>query len=199
MHPYITHPEERRNVTVVLVALSIVLAFLLDRVLSALQIRTPWWLDTPSPFAFYGLLYTAFDRWAWRWPILCRLSLVNTPDFGGCWKGYVTSSWQAPALEKPIAVLIKQNWSQVSATLETVTSRSSSLGAFIVCDDPTGPILEYTYRNEPKQPALPTMHAHRGTAWFQLKEGGSLLEGEYYTGRDRQTQGAMVLRRETRR
>ena len=39
-----------------------------------------------------------------------------------------------------------------------------------------------------------TMHTHRGTAMLELK--GSVLEGDYYTGRDRREIGTIELRRE---
>lgn len=57
----------------------------------------------------------------------------------------------------------------------------------------------YEYLNEPKSGAVATMHTHRGLARLSLRrDDGDVLDGEYYTGRDRQHYGATWLRRERR-
>jgi len=57
-----------------------------------------------------------------------------------------------------------------------------------------GAVLIYHYLNEPKPNAMKTMHAHKGTAVLRLKND-EFMEGEYYTGRDRQNYGGLTLRR----
>ena len=59
-------------------------------------------------------------------------------------------------------------------------------------DDGGGPMLSYEYRNEPKPHAAATMHPHRGMTRLGLVSPGR-LEGEYYTGRDRQNYGTLSL------
>jgi predicted pore-forming effector associated with SMODS systems len=57
--------------------------------------------------------------------------------------------------------------------------------------------VSYQYTNEPVVSARSTMHTHRGTATLVLKNGGLILEGEYYSGRDRQNIGTIRLEKET--
>ena len=60
--------------------------------------------------------------------------------------------------------------------------------------DVVHPTLDYMYVNEPGAGALESMHAHRGTAMLEFKDG--VLEGDYYTGRDRREIGTIRLQRE---
>jgi hypothetical protein len=78
--------------------------------------------------------------------------------------------------------------------LETEHSTSRSLAASLLLNQPEGPTLIYQYRNEPKPNAEKTMHAHMGTALLRLKNA-ECMEGEYYSGRDRQNYGSLILRR----
>jgi hypothetical protein len=55
--------------------------------------------------------------------------------------------------------------------------------------------LVYEYMNDPHATAVETMHAHRGFAALKRSADGEWLEGDYYTGRDRASQGHLRLRR----
>ncbi len=52
-------------------------------------------------------------------------------------------------------------------------------------------LLIYDYWSEPKAAATATLHATRGTAY--LNGTKNHLEGQYYTGRDRQNYGNLSL------
>lgn len=47
------------------------------------------------------------------------------------------------------------------------------------------------YINESDAHATEAMHMHRGTARLRLTDSGTVLEGEYYTGRDRKSHGTL--------
>ena len=59
--------------------------------------------------------------------------------------------------------------------------------------------LVYEYMNDPHATAANTMHAHHGFAFLNLSTDGEWLEGDYYTGRDRASQGRLKLRRLSRK
>ena len=40
------------------------------------------------------------------------------------------------------------------------------------------------------------MHAHDGTMWFEVQRWRMKLNGDYYTGRDRNTTGTVEVTRE---
>lgn len=52
----------------------------------------PFWLETLSPLAAYGLLYTLFDKFVWHWPVFRWLGIVSCPDMRGRWLGKQISS-----------------------------------------------------------------------------------------------------------
>ncbi len=194
MHPYATDSDERRIVPFFLAAIGILAALGLNTALTALYLTVPWWLDAPAPLAFYGILYLCFNRWLWRAPLLRTLRIVRTPDLARRWKGTVASSFDERASEHPVDAEIFQTWTRILVTLESEYSRSHSTIAGILADAPGGPLLTYEYVNEPKASAAGGLHMHRGVARLRLRKP-NLLDGEYFTGRDRQNHGTLVLRR----
>ena len=76
---------------------------------------------------------------------------------------------------------------------ELNSSKPHSLSAsMVVTEDEC--ILIYDYLNEPNPGAEETMHMHRWTARLVLT-ATDRLEGDYYTGRDRNNIGVIELRR----
>ena len=195
MHTYTTDSSERKFIPLYIASASILLAWGLNRLFNFTQLTVPWWIDAPSVIGFYGLLYTLFNKYLWRSRILRTIGIVKVPDLNGVWNGYVVSSFDKHAKEDKATIKISQTWTRIVIILETNYSKSSSLIAAIVTEDPSGTILSYEYLNEPKPNAKHTMHAHRGTARLTLKSEGKVLEGEYYTGRDRQNFGILRFER----
>jgi hypothetical protein len=79
--------------------------------------------------------------------------------------------------------------------LESERSGSKSQIAAILTKDLNIAILSYEYMNEPLPDAEDTMHMHRGTARLVLKDNRNLLEGDYYTGKGRETFGRLIFGR----
>ena len=196
MHSYSTDSAERRHIPFFLAAAAIGSAFLLSRVLAIYQIQLPWWAGPIDTMTFYGLFYLLFDRIVWKWQWIHRLSITKIPDLSGEWHGNVhpvetngiSAGRTAPT---EIAVTIKQTWTKLLVVARTTLSRSHSLtGNFLVCDQCS---LSYEYLNEPNASAPDTMHTHRGMAKLEVGQGKTVLDGEYYSGRDRQNIGAIRL------
>jgi hypothetical protein len=194
MHGYSTDTDEKRVVILFLAALAIALAWVSSNLLAAVHIAMPWWADAPSSMFFYGVLYALFDRRLWRHPLMHKLGLVKTPNLTGCWRGYLTSSYDNHAKRHDLSLDIFQSWTQISIFLSTVTSISWSSVAFIQVSDPEGIALIYQYENQPLADATRTMHMHYGTAMLRMPNG-SRLAGDYYAGRDRGTFGRISCHR----
>jgi len=56
----------------------------------------PFWVESLSPLATYGILYNLFEKNLWRWPLFRMLGIVTTPDVRGRWLGEQTSSYKDP-------------------------------------------------------------------------------------------------------
>jgi len=146
--------------------------------------------------ALYGLFYLLFDKVIWKWRWIHRLGITKIPDLSGEWHGNahpaqtngVSAGLVAPT---EIVVTIRQTWTGLLIVVRTELSSSRNLsGNFIVSDECS---LSYEYLNEPNASAPATMHVHRGMARLEVKESETVLEGEYYSGRDRQNIGAIRL------
>ena len=195
MHPYATNSSERKNVVVAIALLSVVFGWCLHWVIEWSGLQLPWWVDAPSVIGIFGILYELFDKWLWRVSILRRIGIVKVPDLNGRWDVEGHTSFDSN-LSFSGEIVIQQTWTAISVFMEATNSRSHSLSASLLVEQPEGCILSYEYRNEPKPRAPSTMHAHRGTCVLRLKDA-EFLEGEYYSGRDRQNYGGLLLRRRT--
>lgn len=178
-----------------LAVFGVLAAYGLDRALKGVSLSVPWWLDAPATMGFFSLFYFGFDWWAWRVPLLHTVGLVKTPRLAGKWKADIASSFGEQGNAHTAEVKITQTWTRMAVVLETERSRSASTVAGIVPDAPGGALLTYEYMNEPKSMAEPTMHMHRGVARLRLANDGRVLDGDYYSGRDRQNHGALRLER----
>lgn len=195
MHSYATDSNERKLVPLLLMIVSVLSVWFLNRALEILQFTLPWWIDAPSVVGFYGLFYTLFDKYLWRVSTLRRIGLVRVPDLNGTWKGYIASSFDEHATKHDATIELCQSWARISINLRTQKSKSNSLTATILTENPRATVLSYEYLNEPSSNAKTTMHTHQGTARLTLLPGGRALEGEYYSGRDRQNFGTLNFKR----
>lgn len=192
MHLYATDADEKRAVASVLAVLSVGATLLFQSALDAAKLLVPWWVDAPSVVGFFGLLHLLFDSYLWRVK-LGAVRFSRIPNLSGEWSGTVRSSFDGVSTETQVTVHIVQTWSRIAIKLETERSRSKSLIAAVSTEESGQHGVTYEYLNEPKPGALSTMHAHRGTAHLYLSVDGTVLDGDYYTGRDRHSSGHLRL------
>jgi len=195
MHPYSVDSSEHRVVPFFLAALGILAALALSEALAWLNWTVPWWFDAPAAMGCYSLIYVTFDQYLWRIPVLHSLGVIKTPWLAGRWSVEIESSFGERGDKHSADAEIRQTWARIVIALETPYSRSHSTVAGIVPDAPSGPLVTYEYLNEPKSSAESGMHMHRGVARLRLTGDGRVLEGEYYSGRDRQNHGSLRLER----
>lgn len=194
MHPYSIDIEERKNILLFLAISSIILSWIFYKILGNYQISLPWWVESPSVLFFYGLLFIAFDKWLWRY--FRVIGLVKTPNLNGEWDGYIKTSFDNHSSKVKATLKIFQNWTRIKILLKTDQSSSQSETASITVDTPEGKYLTYQYINDPRPNAVETMSIHRGTARLLFDEKKNSLEGEYYSGRDRQNFGSLYFFRQ---
>jgi hypothetical protein len=197
MHPYATDSEERRQVPLGLAVLAILSAYGLAWFLDYTQLEDKlWWLEIPSVAGFYAFYWWLFDRWVWRWRPLRTLHIIHVPDLSGHWRGTGESSYKDAQGNrtkfKVLDVEIRQTWTTMAVWYRLEKSRSHSLVGALTVHDGQYPSLSYEYINDPDPHAVTTMHVHPGMARLELVEA-TRLEGEYYTGRDRQNYGTLHL------
>lgn len=193
MHPYATDSREREVVLVGIVILCLSLGDGLDQTLNTLEQALPWYVEVPSVLGIVWGLWALFVNRLWKTALFRSLGVVRLPDLNGKWRAIIQTSFD-PCNAYRAEVTITQTWTHISVLLETPNSQSRSLTASLLVKEPEI-TLTYEYRNDPKPGAPSTMHSHRGTAILRLK-GRNRMEGEYYSGRDRQNYGSLLLERE---
>jgi len=195
MHPYATDSTERDRLPLWFAGVAIVSAYLLSLVIgkSGYQDRL-WWVEVPSVLGFYKFYFKLFDVWVWKCPRVRQIGALSVPDLSGTWDGDGTTLYdESGAKPFKCTVTIRQRWTRIRVWLDTPTSESSSIVGAITVEG-RRPSLSYEYFNEPKALAPPGMNAHRGMTRLELIAPDE-LEGEYYSGRGRQTFGTLGLRR----
>jgi hypothetical protein len=187
MHSYTTDVE-KTNIYAVIAFLSVVAALGLSIFFKSIKLEVPWLIDAPSIIGFYGIFYRIFDKYLWK-----SAKLTNTPNLSGSWEGKIITSYDKHTNDYPATLSIKQTWSHISIVLTTDNSRSESSVAMISTKNPDGAKVQYAYENKPRHNAKSTMHAHSGTADLSLstRDNIQILEGDYYTGRDRRNHGIL--------
>jgi len=193
MHSYSIDREERKGVLLVLAIVSIVLAWAVHKVLVSYEMSLPWWVESPSVLFFYGFLFFVCDRWLWQ--ALRKAGVIKTPNLNGEWEGLLKSSFDEHATGVEAMLRVFQTWTKIKILLKTDKSCSHSETASIIIDAPEGKYLNYQYLNEPKSSSEKTMSIHRGTARLLFDEKTGSLDGEYYSGRDRQNIGTLHFER----
>jgi hypothetical protein len=194
MHAYITDSTERRDVPLVLVAVAIGLSLGMSALLESFKVSIPGWVDITSVPLLYGIFYSCFDKYCWRWGIFRDIGAVKVPDLGGVWNGHVFSSFDDHKAKHEVEIRIEQRWTAIRITFRGELSGSHSILAGIFVDAPDGVALDYEYQNEPLPGAREAMQIHHGTARLKIMSDNA-MEGNYYTGRGRGNYGSIYLTR----
>lgn len=192
-HPYATDSNERKNVTVFLVLLATAGAIIISRLLTAFSISIPNWAEGPSILFVFGILYAVFKRFIWKAKLLHKLGVVRTPVLSGRWTGFVMSSHDGHKERREVTADITQDWTDIVVNVKGRDSHSYSVTATLLTGDEK--LLSYEYQNEPHVNAPETMHSHRGQARLTVSEDIDEMDGDYYSGRDRQNFGLLHLKR----
>jgi hypothetical protein len=192
MHSYASDSLDRRIAPWAIAICAVGVAFLYDVISRSYKFSLPWWFETPSIMAVYGIFHWFYDRKLWKTSIL-GLPFSAIPNFNGTWFGELKSSHDGNTTVDGM-LLIHQTWTKIVLEFRTEQSVSYSRMASLNINPGPSKGLIYEYTNDPRADAHDTMHAHRGLCFLELSKGGQWLDGEYYTGRDRSTVGKMRLK-----
>jgi len=187
--------DTRVRAYVVLAAIAVVVAVAANAASDAAGLGPAWLFASPTVAGSYALLYRLVDVLAWKWPVLRRTGVIETPIVDGTYEGDLRSTWGPDLI--PVRLVVSQRWTRILVRMEIRgqdTSRSHSVAASL---DPSGhrdAHLTYTYRNEIRPGiADDDMHDHDGTADVDFDAGTGMASGRYFNARGRQ--GTLTLRK----
>ena len=143
----------------------------------------------PLVVTIEALMWLVFTQWAWKLQIFQNW-LVVEPVIEGTWKGKLVTSWVNPETgEKPddipIVISIKQSFYNISCSIYTKESVSTSYFGNVHIDEASGvKSFIYTYTNKPKASVRHRSEFHDGTANLRIIGGSrNRMEGDYWTTR----------------
>lgn len=127
----------------------------------------------------FGILYTLFDKYIWKWKLLKKIGIVQTPNLNGTWKGEIHSSYFDFKESQPATLVIEQTWSKICIKGRFNQSKSSSDTTSLKVNDGGGIKLLYSYYNDkdPQYYEISTSN-HRGYTSLEIKENS--MEGNYF-------------------
>jgi hypothetical protein len=195
MHPYSTntpiHPRLLAALAILCVTLSGVVAYLI----SLLNKFAGLGLGGVSAMTLFGGFYWLFDKHLWKHQRLARHLLV--PNLNGSWSvagKRITLDGSPEPLEWTATIRIEQSWSRIVVVQSRGQSGSASIAASLYHSPGMGYRLIYHYDNTPKGDE--DLGRHFGLCDLCFDEDLQRAEGTYFTDRDRQTTGTMILARQ---
>ncbi len=159
--------------------------------------HAPFWVETISPLAAYGLLYGFFNKIAWRWPLFRWLGIVTVRDMSGRWYGNQLSSFKkgGKAVKSRIILEVTQTFSDVRA--QAFYKRWQSLpnaSCLMTIDD--HPTLVIIFASEPNANHDGDDTQHKGTAQLRYFVDDDSVRGTYFNTSG--NSGDIILKRSTK-
>jgi hypothetical protein len=148
--------------------------------------NAPFWIETLSPLAAYGLFYSAFEKYLWHWPIFRSIGIVTTPDVRGRWLGEQLSSYKdanGKARKSRVIMEIEQTFTSIKVnTYYKNWHTTHTLSSFIAVEDEC--ILFIMFETTPRVEYTGTASAHKGVIKLtQLPD--KKLVGTYFNAEGR--------------
>jgi len=193
MHSY----QIDENINTFKVITGIIISIVLAYILHAILLQWPflsswWWLDYPSVFGFYGIFMGFYNKYFWKSNLVQKLDWLWVPNLAGSWDAEIKTSADQFEVPRLCKVFIRQTGSKISISLENETSISHSIHAAILRVEKLHfHELIFNYLNNPKGDSAASLHIHYGTAWLRISD--KECDGEYFTGRGRETHGRLKL------
>ena len=196
-HEYTSNKSQRKAVMTVITIISLLLNCVLAPVVNAVLDKLsqnfapylyPFIILLGVGFSLiFGGLYILFDRVLWKLiPCIKAQNLDGVYECNGISRG-PNKLWEG-------TIKIKQTWSKIYISLQTVSSTSKSFMANVHVDDNGTVILHYCYRNDPNG-SIEELKKHEGTA--EITFDGNTISGKYYNyPLDRQNFGTLTLNKQ---
>lgn len=143
--------------------------------------NAPFWVETVSPLAAYGLLFSFFDKVAWHWPVFRWLGIVTVPDVRGRWLGEQISSYKTEAgkhIKSRVILEIEQTFSHVKVD-NYYAKWHSVINVAQFVDIQNTPTLLMLFDADPSATYDGSAAPHKGVTKL-TQQSDSTLRGTYF-------------------
>lgn len=151
-----------------------------------------------APTTIVILFFSFYDKYLWKFPIFKWLVYID--NLTGEYKGKIKYKWNGGVQEKDCVLKIQQTSSRIkidayfSKENESNTN-SESQQAFFDIDDFGNHSLYFYYKNFGSQINDDQLdNQHNGVCVLEIKD--NILDGHYFTNRNPQTKGKMIVQKE---
>lgn len=187
----------------ILLIIFFLISFAVSKLLSEIITIKNVFIEIPGFFGIFGFLLWLFEKYIWKWKIFRFFKIIEFTNLEGKYKGSFTSSYKNPETGQrykgDMELNIKQTASSVTIYGLFNESKSISTQATFGYNRMEQKIcLYYFYRNKPEKNAVKTMHQHEGSAILCYNDKKKELEGEYYSGRDRNNFGDIKVTKQNK-
>ncbi|MGL5642839.1 MAG: hypothetical protein ACRDDM_11245 [Paraclostridium sp.] len=163
---------------------------------------------------FYKVCTWLFCKVLWNKPLFKKIH--NVPDLNGIWEGELLSSFKdanGNGIVRKCTIKVKQNWDEISfkstftslnddipavQSIKADKSTSDSVNVAFNLDAIGGVSVSFDYKNFGNRSNKNTKH-HIGFNIFTYREEEDILEGIYFTDKDRENQGDLQVKRITKK
>lgn len=147
-------------------------------------------LEAPTVIIFLLLVFYILDKWLWK--IKPINHLLKVPRIEGRYEGKLVSSYDE-SKDYKIVVEIRQSLTNISISLFTKNSSSSSIISVLGKNEHGGWSLCYVYENKTSTVNHDKdMKNHEGTALLDILDNNQILKGYYFDNpRDRRRYGTI--------
>lgn len=180
MHSYAIETTERERIFAFLAILSVLLSWLLNKILIITETSIPWWFDAPSVFGFFSLLILLFNYYLWKIIMIRKLLGITTPHLDGSWKGFIKTSFEKYQNEIQAELIITQSWLRIIIVFKTDSSESKSSSLSIVRQGQEYELI-YSYDNYPDGGEAESLVPHKGFVLAKLNSSYNIIDGQYFT------------------
>ncbi len=195
MHAFATNTSRVKAYGTIAI-ISVIVAIFVNWIAVLFEFPNNWLISAPTLGATYALLYWFIDNYAWRWPILRVLGLIDVIPVDGKYTGKTISNYKKQ--KSQVEVVISQTWSRILVQFDVThikTSISCSISANYENLGNGDSKLNYTYKNNPNPGIADNdMNPHEGTVELLIKKDG-LATGRYFNSRERA--GTISLKRKS--
>lgn len=143
--------------------------------------NAPFWVETISPLAAYGILFNLFDKLAWHWPVFRWLGITQVPDVRGRWLGEQFSSFRdenGKNRKSRVIMEVEQTFSNIE--VQTYYRNWQSAHTAASCWPIDGKMaIVIMFESEPKAIYEVDAQAHKGVIKLTEVIPGK-LEGSYF-------------------
>jgi hypothetical protein len=146
----------------------------------------PFWVETISPLAVYGILYNLFEKYLWHWPLFHSLGVVLVPDVRGRWLGEQISSFRdanGNSRKSRVIMEVEQTFSTITiATYYKNWHTTHTLASFVPVEGEC--VLFVMFETTPRVEYSGDASAHKGVIRLtQLPD--KKLVGTYFNAKGR--------------